>query len=85
MANAKCPGCGMTTADPLGHLAHGMAQDTETPTFGGKSLDDVVKEAMREPDPEREAEGVDAVGAPAPTFDTDLPKPKNKGGRPRKA
>lgn len=84
MANARCPGCGMTTADPLGHLAHGMAQATETPTFGGKSLDQVVKEAM-EPNLEQEAEGVEEIGAPAPTFDTDLPKPKNKGGRPRKA
>jgi hypothetical protein len=33
----------MMAADPLGHLAHGMAQNTPEPTFGGKSLDEVVK------------------------------------------
>lgn len=43
MASARCPGCGMMAADPLGHLAHGMAQNTPEPTFGGKSLDEVVK------------------------------------------
>ena len=46
MANARCPGCGMMVADPLGHLAHGMAQATPEPTFAGKSLDQVVEEAM---------------------------------------
>jgi len=75
MGNAKCPGCGMMAADPLGHLAHGMAQATPEPTFAGKSLDQVVKEAM-EPNLEQEAEGVEEVGAPVK---------RNKGGRPRKA
>ena len=88
MGNAKCPGCGMMVADPLGHLAHGMAQATETPTFGGKSLDQVVKEAASPKLPilstvEDVNAVLDAIG-PAPTY-TDLPKPKNKGGRPRKA
>jgi hypothetical protein len=67
----------MMTADPLGHLAHGMAQATPEPTFAGKSLDQVVKEAMAAQEPDGELE-----------FDSeeiDLPKPKNKGGRPRKA
>jgi len=84
MANARCPGCGMMAADPLGHLAHGMAQATPEPTFAGKSLDQVVKEAMREPDLEQEAEGVEEVGAPAPKI-ARARFTKVKGSRPRKA
>ena len=49
MADTRCPGCGMLVADPAGHLAHGMAQRTETPTFGGKSLDEVVREIEEKP------------------------------------
>jgi hypothetical protein len=72
----------MTVADPSGHMAHGMAQNTPTPTFGGKSLDEVVKEAMQESDGELEfdSEEIDLPPTPEPTA-----KPKNKGGRPRKA
>ena len=51
MANARCPGCGMMTADPLGHLAHGMAQNTPEPTFAGKSLNEVVKDFEQEANP----------------------------------
>jgi hypothetical protein len=72
----------MMAADPLGHLAHGMAQNTPEPTFAGKSLDQVVKEAM-EPVPtdlrgleeERMADKVLGV----------TPAARRKGGRPRKA
>ena len=80
MANARCPGCGMMAADPLGHLAHGMAQATPEPTFAGKSLDQFVKEVQAENDDlraETEAEvKAEVLGTP---------KPKSKGGRPRKA
>ena len=41
----------MMTADPLGHLAHGMAQNTPEPTFAGKSLDQVVKDFEQEAKP----------------------------------
>jgi hypothetical protein len=90
----KCPGCGMTVADPSGHLAHGMAQNTPTPTFGGKSLDRVVKEAMEPQEPEvtphneqptdKLTYDLDVQSSPEPTPEPTA-KPKNKGGRPRKA
>ena len=93
MANARCPGCGMMVADPLGHLAHGMAQATPEPTFAGKSLNEVVREAMEAEIVEDQMRANGAVwdgvehGVPARKADgTRATSPaKSKGGRPRKA
>ena len=83
MANARCPGCGMMAADPLGHLAHGMAQNTPEPTFAGKSLDQVVEE-IKAADPMGIVDA-EAVAEAMVAIPSDRRPIKNKGGRPRKA
>ena len=99
MANARCPGCGMMAADPLGHLAHGMAQNTPEPTFAGLTVEEILwREGKVSIDGIRAAQAeVDALQGfidrattteltpiETPLRDA-LAKPRNKGGRPRKA
>jgi hypothetical protein len=74
----------MMTADPLGHLAHGMAQNTPEPTFAGLTVEEILwREGKISSDDIRAAQA-EVAPEPKPTYDIDV-KPRNKGGRPRKA